>query len=893
MTMRPLRKILSIQSTLVAVVPFLIVVLLGVFWLVPQISAEIETRQRELAGAIASQVESVLAASQATIAGVAALQMNKDLDWHNVQHVLDAQIGASASLRALYVVGPDGRVMAASLPANQSKHRQDLDGLDLSHSPLFDDVRRQRRPVWSNTFLSVVGGGLSVALAVPSDRLTVVGEVGLDQLTEVLRHTAAREEQLIFVIDRRGQIIADQDGRYTAQQLNISNIPLVRQGLASPTPLTGRFSLNDRDMIGSIVESPFIKWDVLVAQPIEVAYRSVLTTTRIVGAGLLAALLLGITAALYMARQLSGRFGKLAAYAHHIAIDEESLERPQVNIAEFEQLADDLRQMADSIRKRERQLRTSERLLQSVMDNTIEYQGLLSPDGKVVDANSAALDLIGTTKESVVGCHYWQTPWWNHDPVLQERLRRAVASASAGEFSRFDATHRDSSGNLHYIDFSLTPMKDDTGNVIYLIPEGHDVTEQRKTETALRESEGRFRQLFNQNDDALFLIRTESFEVIDVNPEALNLFGLAREEIVGRTFLSIIAPDDFQMFVESGAISDTAPVFHLERATSFSRSRGNLTVSLRGKILTLENECIIYCSIRDMTDKVRLMEEIRASQAKLIQADKMASLGLLVSSVAHEINNPNTYISANATMLARSWQDATPILLEHRREHGEFSLGGLPSAEMETLVPRLFSGIIDGSRRISEIVNNMRDFVKTEKGGRQGTIDVNRMIQAATSILWHHIHRHTDNFQMELQPDLPPARGSGQQVEQVIINLVMNALQSLPDKARGVWVTSRYDETAGQVVITVRDEGKGMGKEELEQLREPFFTTRAEEGGTGLGLYITDSIVREHGGTIEFQSEPGRGTTTTVRLPAVQTKPESGTGETAASAASGTELHPP
>ncbi len=391
--------------------------------------------------------------------------------------------------------------------------------------------------------------------------------------------------------------------------------------------------------------------------------------------------------------------------------------------------------------------------------------------------------------------------------------------------------------------------------------------DQDQVRQALRESEARLRQLFEQNDDALFLFRPENFEVIDVNPMALELLGLTRQDIIGQTIQSVILAEDFQAFVESGAISDSAPVFQIERATSFSKNKGEITVSLRGKILTLENECIVYCSMRDMTEKVRLIEEIQASQAKLIHADKMASLGLLVSSVAHEINNPNTYISANATMLAQSWRDATPILLEYRREHGEFSLGGLPSAEIETLVPRLFNGIIDGSRRITEIVNNMREFVKTEKSKRQRPVEINRIIQAATSILWHHIHKHTDHFQLELQPEVPPLMGRGQQLEQVVINLIMNALQSLPDKTRGVWVTSGLDDSAGQVVITVRDEGKGMAPGELEQLKEAFFTTKSDEGGTGLGLYISDSIIREHGGTLEFQSEPGSGTTATIRLP--------------------------
>ena len=185
---------------------------------------------------------------------------------------------------------------------------------------------------------------------------------------------------------------------------------------------------------------------------------------------------------------------------------------------------------------------------------------------------------------------------------------------------------------------------------------------------------------------------------------------------------------------------------------------------------------------------------------------------------------------------------------------------------MRDFAPRLLNGIAEGSRRITAIVHNMRDYVREDKSGLQGEIDVNRLVQNAAAILWHHIHVHTDNFQLDLEESLPLARGNGQQIEQVIINLIMNALQALKDKSSGVLVTTSSNRAGGTLTITVRDEGKGMEGKVLSRLKEPFFTTKLGEGGTGLGLYISDSIIKEHEGTLEFASREGVGTTATVIL---------------------------
>ena len=388
---------------------------------------------------------------------------------------------------------------------------------------------------------------------------------------------------------------------------------------------------------------------------------------------------------------------------------------------------------------------------------------------------------------------------------------------------------------------------------------------------ALKESEERFRQLFQQSDDALFLLEMETFEIIDANPAAHELFDLKLNGTNRfKPWASHLDPQDFARFINQIRIDDLSRGFQLDKATGFSKDGTRIFISIRGKILDMGNVFTVYCSIRDITEKIQLTEEIRSTQAKLIQTNKMTSLGLLVASVAHEINNPNTYIATNAGILARAWQDASRIIQDQQKDNGDFPLGGITSTEMAELAPRLFHGIIDGSRRITEIIKNMREFVKTEKSHPDDLIEINPMIQASLSILWHHIHKYTDDFRLELHDSLPPARGCRQQIEQVIINLLMNALQSLQDKSRSVIVRTACDNASGTLLISVQDEGKGMDIDVLEHLTEPFFTTRLNEGGTGLGLFISASIIKEHGGMLEFDSEPGKGTLATIRLPAAK-----------------------
>ncbi|MCP4717116.1 MAG: PAS domain-containing protein [Deltaproteobacteria bacterium] len=257
--------------------------------------------------------------------------------------------------------------------------------------------------------------------------------------------------------------------------------------------------------------------------------------------------------------------------------------------------------------------------------------------------------------------------------------------------------------------------------------------------------------------------------------------------------------------------------------------------------------------------------KVQLAQEQLIQADKLMALGTLVAGVAHEINNPNNFVMLNTPILQDIWQDAQQALDEYCRESGDFKAGGMPYSKAREAVPTLFGGIIDGTRRISTIVKELKDFARPDDVNMEQSVDVNTALKTAVNLLRSPIDKATRSFSVSYADELPPVTGNAQRLEQVFINLIQNACQALPDSARSIRVGTHYE--GGHVVITVSDEGRGILAAQLTQIMDPFFTTKRGSGGTGLGLSISSKIVQDHGGRIEVQSREGQGSTFSVHLP--------------------------
>ncbi|MBI5847655.1 MAG: PAS domain S-box protein [Nitrospirae bacterium] len=400
------------------------------------------------------------------------------------------------------------------------------------------------------------------------------------------------------------------------------------------------------------------------------------------------------------------------------------------------------------------------------------------------------------------------------------------------------------------------------------------LAEQESAELALRESEERFRQIFEQNEDALLVLERSTGEIMDSNPAAIDLFGYTQHEFISGGLPLILMPQEHELFRTELLSRDTSDRLRIPRLTARKKDGSSIIASIWGKAVRLKKSEILFCSFRNISERLRLEEETQLLQAKLIQMNKMTALGMLVSGIAHEINNPNHFIMVNARIISDAWKDAANVLSDHYQAHGDFPLGGVPFSEMRYIMPQLLAAMSEGSARIKHIVDNLKDFSRQGKAAIDNAVDVNKVITASVALLKSEIGKFTGRFELREDGDLPLAKGNKQQLEQVVINLIMNALQSLRDRNAGVCVSSRLEQEKNCILIQVKDEGIGIPQELLKHITEPFYTTRSDEGGTGLGLSISFSILKDHQGSLTFESEPGKGTTATISLPTYQSSTE-------------------
>jgi polar amino acid transport system substrate-binding protein len=273
---------------------------------------------------------------------------------------------------------------------------------------------------------------------------------------------------------------------------------------------------------------------------------------------------------------------------------------------------------------------------------------------------------------------------------------------------------------------------------------------------------------------------------------------------------------------------------------------------------------------REVGERKRAVEELRLHQEELVQAHKMTALGVLVSGVAHEINNPNGFILLNMPTLKAAFADALEVLDERHREDPSLRLAGIPYPRMRQEIPLMLDEMMEGGRRIKHIVDDLKDFARREDAPRLEPTDLNEVARAAVRLLDAALRKATTRFELDLAGELPRVQGNARRISQVVVNLLVNACQALPAPDRAVRLATRHDAARGEVILSVEDEGVGIPPEHLSRITDPFFTTKRETGGTGLGLSVSARIVKEHGGTLEFRSEPGAGTVAALVLPALR-----------------------
>ena len=439
------------------------------------------------------------------------------------------------------------------------------------------------------------------------------------------------------------------------------------------------------------------------------------------------------------------------------------------------------------------------------------------------------------------------------EPDDRRVLRQAIAQLQT-DGGRFTVVLPVSRGehDLLWLRVCGFPVREAAAQLTRIVGFCEDITEHKLAEDALRDSEAKLRTLFNHSPDLIFTVDAQANILLTNRPLPYPVGG------AGDKRSELILPPD----VRAAYLEKLWQVFASGRIEHYQYTSSDGTW-WEIRMVPIASAKAVMAAMVVITD----ITENRKLQWQAIRSARLASLGVLSAGIAHEISNPNHAITANAALLTRIWHDALPILGEYQQEQGDFLLAGLSFAQARETISRGMGDIAENARRIQKIIANLKHLGKQDRGHMDELADIGKILDAAVTLLDARIRKHTDSLTLDLPDALPVVRGNVQQLEQVFINVIVNALESLPERSRSVKISARLDSAGGRIVVRVKDQGQGISEDVMAQIGEPFFTTKAETGGTGLGLSISSSIVEKHGGVLRFESNRKFGTTVSIDLP--------------------------
>jgi signal transduction histidine kinase len=388
-----------------------------------------------------------------------------------------------------------------------------------------------------------------------------------------------------------------------------------------------------------------------------------------------------------------------------------------------------------------------------------------------------------------------------------------------------------------------------------------ELQERRKIEGVLQQSRNTLRSVFDSISDPLIMV-DDDFCVRMANRATIDYFHLADYlEILGKSF-AVLAKDYFAPELLN---SMKSTVLNFEESSIESIGHEN-----SGK----HEKVFIYPTHKEHRDSgsaiIRISDitKEKIMTMQLIQQEKLATLGLLVSSVTHEINNPNNFISFNIPILQETLLEILPVLDDHAAKTPNYEVQRMPYADFREDVMKLLENINHGSARINATVAKLKEFSrrKNDKGLRR--ILPAEVIERAVAICSTQIRKTVKTFDLQMQQAMPPMVSDPDAIEQILINLLINAAHASNKPNSYIRLKVRQGvEGDGDLILEVEDNGCGMGKNTVNRIFDPFFTTKEEGMGTGLGLYISKNLLESIGGSISVESDMSYGTIFRVSIP--------------------------
>jgi PAS domain S-box-containing protein len=442
-------------------------------------------------------------------------------------------------------------------------------------------------------------------------------------------------------------------------------------------------------------------------------------------------------------------------------------------------------------------------------------------------------DTLAEQPVSEIGKRRWEIPYLEPD---QESWRKHRETLDAHlPFRDFEHARPTPDGGKRYVSVSGLPVFDQAGQFIGYRGVGRHITERKRSEEALRESEARFRTFVDHATDS-FVLHDEQGDVLDVNRNACESLGYSRDELIGKTALLFDLETDAMSWqlrreqLKAGGVATLESRYRRKDGTVFP-------VEVRMREFWQGSRRLLISLARDITERKQAAETIREMQAELAHANRAAAMGQVAASIAHEVSQPIMAMLLNA----------------------EAALGWLNSLPPDVpAVTRILEAILTDAERAGEVINWIRALIKKSPAPKE-SVDVNKAILDVLTITRSELLKHGISLQTELAAALPCVDGNRVQLQQVVLNLILNAVEamsSLEERTRKLAISTSTD-ASNAIVVAVRDNGPGLDPAMASQLFQPFVTTKPE--GIGMGLAICDTIIRAHGGRLSAGANDPRG----------------------------------
>ncbi len=487
---------------------------------------------------------------------------------------------------------------------------------------------------------------------------------------------------------------------------------------------------------------------------------------------------------------------------------------------------------------------TSKDILKDIFESMEGGVLTINEEGQITSFNHSAEEITGYTKEEALGqncCDILRTEICEEVCPLEKTIK------TGKPIYNYEIVIENKSGEEVPVNITSSPLRDQSNTIIGAVENFRDLTKHKGLWGKLREERNRAQQYLNIAGVIIVAIN-ETGNVTLINRKGTEVLGFKENEILCKNWFDLVVPEALrQKRKQTFAAVMAGKTKELE-------DYENLIVTKAGeeRIIDWHNTTItdesghIYGTLSSGED----ITMRKQTEAELIRTEKLASLGQLAASVAHEVNNPLAGILVYVSLLLKKYSDQTI-----QTESTEKQLLKMKS-ELE---------------RTTRIIKNLLDFSRQSEPNIRA-IEVNATIEASLQLVEHQINLESIRLEKNLDPTLPPIRADFEKIQQVLINIILNAIQAMSDGGTLTITTSRAAETKvnglmkDTVKIDIADTGIGIPEENLSKLFTPFFTTKEKGKGVGLGLPVVHGIIKQHGGRIDVDSQPDLGTTFTLYL---------------------------